>query len=91
MDQIVHSVQDIQIKSAVIMANVKGLAQEREMVAASVTKDISETSVQNVLQDTMNLTRTKKLYYVLHAMRHVMDLAEVPGQRIARNVLLDGT
>lgn len=91
MAQIVRNVQDTQITSAIIMANVKGLAQEKEMEAASAKKDILETSVQIVLQDIMNLTKMKKLCYVLYAMQRVMDLAEVLVQRIVRNVLLDGT
>lgn len=87
----VYHVQDIQIKFAIIMENVKELVQEKEMAVVSVIKDMLETLVHNVLQDIMSLTKMKRLCCVQHAMQHVMDLAKVLDQRIVRNVQTDGT
>lgn len=91
MVQAVYHVQDIQIKFAIIMGNVKELVQGREMAVVYAIKDMLGKLVHNVLQDTMSLTKMKRLCCVQHAMWRVMDLAKVLGQRIVRNVQMDGT
>lgn len=91
MAQIVNHAQDIRIKSAITTASAKEPALEKETVTVFVTKVIMETLVQNALLDIMNLTKMKRLCYVLHATQHVTDLAKGLDQKIAKNVQMDGT
>lgn len=91
MVRAVRRVQDIQTKFVVIMASAKEPVRGREMAVAFATRDTSEISVRNVLRDTTNLIKMKKLCYVPHVMRPARDLAEAPDRKIARSVLGDGT